>query len=446
MPPSRRSSSSHSSSRSHSSHSSHSSSRSHSSRSYSSHSSSSYSRGSGSFGGYSGNRSPRGSTPRTIPTPPRPRSNQPRGYDGVIGSSLLRSSVHDYYYYPKSWVDEETGTYYKNGYYDENGQHYDHVTIKDGANYETLLACSYCGTNIKLKWTEGAIPSCPNCGALLNEVTDNAVVEDKLKDKVVYSSPASGSKMNLKPMIIVLCILGAFTVLPFVFVFMFAFIAALTGSTPKTTTTTTTTSAYVEEVSSDNSIYVNEIGRECYWDDEYECYYDQTSDCYFYFNDDVEPPEWQYWYEGISSDYGDYGWMAYDYDEEQWYIEDSSGWIILPDSYNISELWHFDEMGTGKYNGENSIYIESIDRTCEWIPDEQAYYDEESDCYFIYNDYVDPPVWQYWYNGISGSDEFEGYGWMEYDEDEDSWYIEANDGWHSLDEYDFDTDALWHMN
>ena len=50
---------------------------------------------------------------------------------------------------------------------------------------------------------------------------------------------------------------------------------------------------------------------------------------------------WQYWYEGISSDFGDYGWMEWDKDEKEWYIEEYDGeWIILPEEYDRSRLWH----------------------------------------------------------------------------------------------------------
>ena len=57
-----------------------------------------------------------------------------------------------------------------------------------------------------------------------------------------------------------------------------------------------------------DSIYVPEIRRDCAYDAKSDNYYDKETDCYFWLNNDVTPPIWQYWYEGISSDYGDYGW------------------------------------------------------------------------------------------------------------------------------------------
>ena len=78
------------------------------------------------------------------------------------------------------------------------------------------------------------------------------------------------------------------------------------------------------------------------WDSEADSYYDQASDCWLWYNTDVEPAIWQYWYEGISSDYGDYGWM--EHDSSGWYIEKSQdNWIQLPGKYDAGELWYIAE-------------------------------------------------------------------------------------------------------
>ena len=96
-----------------------------------------------------------------------------------------------------------------------------------------------------------------------------------------------------------------------------------------------------EETAVQDSYYVKSIGRYCDWDDEMECYYDSETDCYFWYNDTTKTHTWQYWYEDISSDYGDYGWMEFDSTEKQWYIEVSDGeWIELPSEYDRSNLWH----------------------------------------------------------------------------------------------------------
>ena len=89
----------------------------------------------------------------------RPRRNQPRSYPG---SDLTRYVCHhhDYVYYPVAWESE--GTSYAAGYYDEDGNHYDSVLIKDE---QTICKCEYCGSSVKIKWEGGAMPNCPNCGA-----------------------------------------------------------------------------------------------------------------------------------------------------------------------------------------------------------------------------------------------------------------------------------------
>ncbi|MBO4637636.1 MAG: hypothetical protein J5685_10875 [Clostridiales bacterium] len=104
--------------------------------------------------------------------------------------------------------------------------------------------------------------------------------------------------------------------------------------------TESTTTRRIEQTVTGSDLYVEEIGRTCTWDAGEEWYYDSVTDCYFCYDNGA----WQYWYEAISSDYGDYGWMEYDEDEKQWYIEyDDGEWEVLPDSYDTSNLWHIAE-------------------------------------------------------------------------------------------------------
>lgn len=84
-----------------------------------------------------------------------------------------------------------------------------------------------------------------------------------------------------------------------------------------------------------------EYDKSLVWDNEYQSYYDKDTYCYVYYNEDVSPHVWQYWYEGISSDFGDYGWM--EYRAGRWYIEKSyNNWVVLPSDYNIRYLWYID--------------------------------------------------------------------------------------------------------
>ena len=103
-----------------------------------------------------------------------------------------------------------------------------------------------------------------------------------------------------------------------------------------------------------DNIYLTGTGRNAYsvsssasgdkclvWDAEETNFFDEETRCWVWHNTTVDPDVWQYWYEGISSDYGDYGWMEHDADG--WYIEESNGhWIKLPESYDTSRLWYIE--------------------------------------------------------------------------------------------------------
>ena len=80
--------------------------------------------------------------------------------------------------------------------------------------------------------------------------------------------------------------------------------------------------------------------KELVWDSDADSYYDADSDCWLWYNTDVSPALWQYWYEGISSDFEE-GWM--EHDSDGWFIEESAGnWIELPGNYDTSVLWYIE--------------------------------------------------------------------------------------------------------
>ncbi|MBO5520499.1 MAG: hypothetical protein J5973_02355 [Eubacterium sp.] len=101
----------------------------------------------------------------------------------------------------------------------------------------------------------------------------------------------------------------------------------------------------IDLASDGNNVYTVSDGtsdKQLVWDVDADSYYDEDSDCWVWYNTDVEPPIWQYWYEGISSDFGDYGWM--EHDEDGWFIEESYGnWIELPSEYDTEALWYIEE-------------------------------------------------------------------------------------------------------
>lgn len=341
MPPSRKSSSSRSSSSRSSSRSRSSSSRSSSSRSRSrSHSSSSHS-------SYS-------SGPRQHKIN-RPKKNQPKGYtsklDGYKKPTNHYCKKHNYTYYATDW--EYNGEYYKKGYYDENGKYYENVIFKDvSGNVE--LECQYCGTKTKTQWTEGDLPRCSHCGG--NMTIDYI---DEYTQMPGYKNPTN----------IVAIIIGGYLFLQFSPFLMVLCCAVPIGFfSDSFDTDDGYNDSYYEDNYNDNKmpsnvemfgsiVYLDHIGNNIYvisddeiydkkmsWDYASEMYYERESDCYLWYNTDVDPSIWQYWYDDISGD-DYYGWM--ECENSVWYKEESE--TSCPEyTGDTSNLWHilndFDEV------------------------------------------------------------------------------------------------------
>lgn len=270
----------------------------------------------------------------------RTRTSQPYGWDAAIRGTVSHfyCKTHDYDYYSQGWYAPD-GRYFEEGYYDENGQHYENMIMTGGT---TMLKCDYCGNRMVYKWKEGDLPVCDKCGAQFRiDITDKAADTDGLAGAGDGNADRNGSGPSIsRAGKIIITVFIACVVLPLSVIFSAFFVKfygfkGATGSRQKT-----------EAVK--NSIYVEEIGRTCYLDGE--DWYDSKTECWFYFNDTASPYQWQYWYEGISSDYGDYGWMEYDMGEEAWYIEtDNGNWVHLPSNYDTSKLWHMTDEYVNAY-------------------------------------------------------------------------------------------------
>lgn len=100
-------------------------------------------------------------------------------------------------------------------------------------------------------------------------------------------------------------------------------------------------------------LYLDEIDEDVYkvvsenedpekrleWNEEFCGYYDDRSDGYVWY--DVKRKNWKYWFNGISTDYKDYGWMVYQ--PNGWRIQrDDVDWIKLPEKYDRSRLWYIE--------------------------------------------------------------------------------------------------------
>lgn len=377
MPPSRHSSSSHSSRSSSSRSSSHSSSRSYSSRSSfssrgpSSHSSSSYSsRPSSLFGRSSSSPGPSRHSSGSFGSAPapqsggrdwRPRVNQPTGF--VLATHkrpiYYYGRRHSYAYYPEDWTDAETGTSYRKGYYDENGQRYENVAFEENGKYKSVVCgCPYCGLDTILDLgadaAEGHSLKCPNCGAPMEIRSElDTIMSEATENTHVYNSEESlrnafpqKQKKKTRVWPIVLALMLAFSLVNRV---KDRLRPEPAQQLPTTVSSGSTLSLapfgdhlYLEKQEDGSYHVVTDVLRAdklLDYERDSDNYYDEASDCWLWYNREVEPAVWQYWYEGVSSDFGDYGWMEHDADG--WHIEKSAGnWIPLPEKYDASGLWY----------------------------------------------------------------------------------------------------------
>ncbi|MBR0162198.1 MAG: hypothetical protein IJQ02_13070 [Oscillospiraceae bacterium] len=377
MPPRGHSSSSHSSSSRSSS------SRSSSSRSSSSHSSSSRSSSSGSRSSYSrgpsshsssshssrpsafGNSYSRANQPAPPSAPKRNRVNQPSGFQ-IIGNrrpSYFYGRRHEYIYYPIAWTDTMTGTRYEQGYYDENGQRYDNVAFEKDGKYENVLChCPYCGQdsilNLDAETVAARSLQCPHCSgpmeikSQLDEAINSSTGSSYSGSS--YSEAVRSSRKKRRGWLIALIIFAVLWLIGSCSESRSEQLISHEDYNAPAQQVTVLDNDYasnlelfgevVSLVSSDGTAYTiasegQAADRQMTWDDSFDSYYEPESECWLWYNSDVDPGIWQYWYEGISSDYGDYGWM--EHESTGWYIETSDGnWIPLPSDYSTDGLWY----------------------------------------------------------------------------------------------------------
>ncbi len=298
------------------------------------------------------------------PSPPRrPRVNQPLGY--VISETFRPAYYygrrHDYVYYPESWTDASTGTRYEKGYYDENGERYDSVAFsKDGKFENVMCHCSYCGQDSILDLTvkEAGVHKlqCPHCGGPRELVSElDEYVSQAPANTHIYASEESLRKFRQPPKKksrwwIIAVLLLVFS--------MFGNVGRR-GSQNSSVPQQSQQTQQIELIGQDlaghgDTIVLTKTGPASYsvsslhagdktlvWDPEADSYYDAETQCWLWYNTDVEPPLWQYWYEGISSEYDESGWM--EHEDTGWFIESSpEKWIELPEVFDASRLWYIE--------------------------------------------------------------------------------------------------------
>ncbi len=269
----------------------------------------------------------------------------------------MQCKNHDYMYVHESWTDEQTGVLYRKGYYDEEGKYYDADNIafkKADGSYKAHYVCDYCGTEMEADWKEGFYPTCKNCCAEMNKTPvyiDEIVNIENLSSSTNTSNNVdkdNGIRKILPFAVVWVAVIAFFNIFSFVtsLVATSSFVHADYASSSQVEETETNLEIYGSE------IYLDEVSPNRYricteqddyekhitWDYGAESYYDYDSNCYLWYNTDVSPNLWQYWYDDIAGD-DYYGWM--ECEGEDWYIEVSdTEWEKY--SGDTSQLWHIE--------------------------------------------------------------------------------------------------------
>lgn len=447
----------------------------------------------------------------------RNRVNQPGGLNTAGHSSYtpVRHYCvnHNYDYYAFSWIDQSTGTEYKQGYYDENGQYYEDVSfLTDGKYKNVLCQCAYCDTITKLDWSEGGPLICPQCGgtmkllSALDEYTRDPNYE-RLRTSPDYVDYADrnldrsldrADSSDYAPIIRSICVVLFAIVLlipklsnlistkeddygydyPIGFVREDGGIYQGNGAwvwydDPAGTEVLDNPARFGTELTlrkTGQNVYEIETGsgwdKVAHWVEDEQSYYDEDSGLWLWYNTDVSPNLWQYWYEPISEDFGDYGWM--EYEDGTWYIEtDAGNWIAVPDNYDTTPLWYIAGTDANIDPDANShvstptsaepLYLCEVSPNVYARSDETCYdtvltanefgdyKDPELPIWLNYNTNVTPNLWRYWYEPVSDTYGADGgdCGWMEYEDG--TWYVEADAGdWIAVPD-NLDTAPLWHI-
>ena len=285
-------------------------------------------------------------------------------------SVLMRCKNHDYMYYNEAWTDEKTGVSYRKGYYDENGTYYDADSIvfkKPDGSYEAHYVCEYCGTELEANWKEGFYPTCQNCGAEMNktpvyidEIINIGTGEASYDDSYRSSYAPVGNKSKslvtrmlislAAPIIMMFIIFGSLTKMQQNFyeeIERDIYTEFEPGQEYDSVEETETnleiygTDIYLDEISPDIYRICDEeedYEKHLTWDYGARSYYDYDSDCYLWYNTDVSPNLWQYWYDDIAGD-NYYGWM--ECEGKDWYIEVSdTDWELYEG--DTDGLWHIE--------------------------------------------------------------------------------------------------------
>lgn len=285
----------------------------------------------------------------------RERHNQPLGYDKGYATEHY-AEKHNYIYYPYGWKHNDIT--YQRGYYDEEGNYYDRVVFERNGVYHNLICnCEYCGSAIKMDWQTGETLKCPNCGgSVAVETAYDTYTEDPdytayeaEKEKARKASAANAEAKSSKRTYIILII----AVIGFVVFLITSFIMFASASITDTRTEKLNSGISNVEIWG-RTVYLKSQGNGSYsisgtasdydkkltWDYGENSYYEKNSQCFLWYNTDVAPNLWQYYYVGVSTNYPEgCGWL--EYEPTGWYVETSNGkWETY--TGDTSSFWHIE--------------------------------------------------------------------------------------------------------
>lgn len=208
--------------------------------------------------------------------------------------------------------------------------------------------CEFCNSELEEIWKEGYYPTCKNCGAQMTKrtkVTAQSSVVSRGTDAVSPMKRLLKKKMLFIPLMLILA--------GFLPQFMFGLQACVIQQaiaekeeynvTDETNLQIYGSDIYLDKIYDDTyKICESDSAHEKHisWDYGIRAYYDEESDCYLWYNTDVSPNVWQYWYEDIAGD-NYYGWM--EFYNDKWYIEVSdTEWVEY--TGDTSDLWHIGDL------------------------------------------------------------------------------------------------------
>ena len=237
----------------------------------------------------------------------------------------------------------------------------------DSESKTVYLKCPYCGAENKVIWREGTLPKCPYCGGEYDsrqvEEQKKAMLEAATKRKEAEAARQAAMNASAKA-----ALQGPWArkhrihIIMIAVLLVMAVAAAIYGALGGKSMSMRMDSSFEvhvgdapqplsedeadggdEQAVSYSDLYVEELDRECVWDDENQWWYDVETDCYLMYNESGDPAVWQYWVKDISGNYGDYGWLYFAETEGSWYVQtDADTWEPLPKKYDTSALWQVD--------------------------------------------------------------------------------------------------------